>query len=181
MPLTKNTAGRMYALTVFTPIIAARLSKLEATLADLPRQPSPLARLRATHFARFVIVPDFVSDASQPAPESLPSPYLLFSATFDGTLASYLDDLCRELSAEAEEIWGCCLGAPQPARGAALKTYLEHNQIQTGLFFSAYPDADVATVTAALSRRAQTIALAIRGQGMEPEELRRAFLQEFPR
>lgn len=181
MPLTKNTAGQMYALTVFTPIIADRLSRLEATLAHLPRRPSPVARLGATHFARFVIVPDFVSDASQPAPESLPSPYLLFSATFDGTLDGYLNDLCQELAAEAQEIWGCCMGAPQPARGTALKAYLQHNQIQTGLFFSAYPDADVATVTAALRLRAQTIALAIRSQGMAPEELRQAFLEEFPR
>lgn len=180
MPLTKNTAGQMYALTVFTPVIPDRLSTLAATLANLPRQPSPLARLGATHFARFVIVRDFVSDASQPEPESLPSPYLLFSAAFDGTLDGYLDDLCQELAAEAQEIWGCCMGAPEPAQGRELKAYLRHNQIQTGLFFSAYPDADVDTVTAALTLRAQMIALAIRSQGMAPDELRRAFLEQFP-
>lgn len=177
MPLTKMPAARMQALTVLTPIIAESAPALEATLAKLPRRPSPMARLGTTHFARFVIVPRF----SQPGTESLPSPYLLFSATFDGTLDDFLSDLCEKLAAEAQEIWGCCAGAPDPALGTALKAYLQHHQIQTGLFFSAYPDADVATVTAALGVRTRTIALAIRSQGMAPEELRQAFLQEFPR
>jgi hypothetical protein len=178
--LTSNTAGRMYALTVFTPVIADRVEGLRAVLAELPRLPSPLARLAATHFARWVIIPDFVSDASQPAPEHLPSPYLLFSATFDGTLDQYLDDLCEALATEAQEIWGCCVGAPAPPRGEALKAYLRHNQIQTGLFFSAYPQADVETVKAALVLRAKTIDFAVRSQGMGPQELHRAFLEEFP-
>lgn len=178
MPLTSNTAGQMYALTVFTPIIADRLQTLRSTLADLPR-PSPFARVTATHFARLVIIEDFISDAGQPAPEHLPAPYLLFSATFDGALDGYLNDLTRALAPEAQQIWGCCVGAPDPASGASLTAYLKHNQIQTGLFFSAYPDADVATVTSALSRRTQTIAFAVRSQGMAPEQLRQAFLEEF--
>lgn len=179
MPLTSNTAGRMYALTVFTPIVPDRVDRLRGYLGSLPRRPSPLARLESTHFARWVIVPDFVSDDSQPRPEDLPSPYLLFSATFDGALDSYLDDLCEKLADEAEEIWGSCSGAPQPARGPALKGYLKHNQIQTGLFFSAYPDADVATVKQALDVRAKTIAFAVSSQGMGPEDLQRAFLKDL--
>ena len=179
MPVTKNTAGQMYALTVFTPIVPDRVDRLRAYLRSLPRRPSPLARLDATHFARWVIIPDFVNDPSQPRPEHLPSPYLLFSATFDGTLERYLDDMCEKVAAEAEEIWGSCIGAPQPAGGAPLKAYLKHNQIQTGLFFSAYPDADVATIKRALDVRVNTIAFAVRSQGMEPRALQQAFLEEF--
>lgn len=170
----------MYALTVFTPILADRLDSLRTFLDSLPRRPSPLARLSTTHFARWVIVPDFVNDPRQPQPEDLSSPYLLFSATFDGTLDPYLDDLCETLAPEAEQIWGSCIGAPQPARGAALKEYLKHNQIQTGLFFSAYPTASVQTVRDALGARANTIAFAVRSQGMEPAALHEAFLEEFP-
>jgi hypothetical protein len=77
------------------------------------------------------------------------------------------------------EIWGCCIGAPRPARGAALKAYLEHNQIQTGLFFAAYPTASVAAVKEALSVRAKTIAFAVGSQGMDPAALQKAFIEEF--
>ncbi len=181
MPVSANEAGQMYALTVFTPIISGRVDGLRDYLGGLPRRPSPLARVRATHFARWVIVADFVNDPSQPASEHLASPYLLFSATFDGGLGPYLDDLCRELAPEAEEIWGCCMGAPQPARGAELRAYLEHNQIQTGLFFSAYPDAGVETVRNALDVRVQTIAFAVLSQGLDSAALQQAFLGEFGR
>jgi hypothetical protein len=178
--LSNNTLEQLYALTVLTPIVGEQLPTLQTALAGLS-QPSPFARLGATHFARFVIVPNR-SDAGAPAVEALPSPYLLFSATFDGAAAGpYLDDLCQELAAEAEQIWGCCEGAPVPARGAALKNYLEHNQIPTGLFFAAYPEADVATVRAALGTRTKMISLAIRGQAMASEDLRQAFFEEFPR
>jgi hypothetical protein len=169
----------MYALTVFTPIVPDRLEELREYLRSLPREPSPLSRLDAAHFARWVVVPDFVSEPSQPKPEQLPSPYLLFSATFDGQLDPFLDTLCQHLAEEAETIWGCCEGAPQPAGGPALKDYLKHNQIQTGLFFAAYPDATAGQVRDALDVRGRTISLAVRGQGMDPAELQQAFLEEF--
>jgi hypothetical protein len=176
--MNSNTAGQMYALTVFTPIAADRVAQLTDVLAGLPKQPSPLARLGATHFARLVIIDNFRRESGQAA-DDLPTPYLLFSATFDGTLDAYLDELTQTLATEADQIWGCCVGAPQPASGPQLKAYLQHNQIRTGLFFAAYPQADVATVTDALSIRQKTIDLAVRGQGMPPDDLRRAFLEEF--
>jgi hypothetical protein len=169
----------MYALTVFTPIVPDRLQELRDYLASLPRDSSPLGRLGAAHFARWVVVPDFISDPSQPREERLPAPYLLFSATFDGRLDAFLDDLCEQLAEEAQAIWGCCEGAPTPAGGAALGDYLTHNQIDTGLFFAAYPDATVDQVREALDTRARTIELAVRGQGMGAEELQRAFVEEF--
>jgi hypothetical protein len=168
----------MYALTVFTPIDPARHDHLSQYIDALPT-PSPMARLPGTHFARWVIVPDFISDVSQPHRESLPGPYLLFSATFDGTLDRYLDDLCAQIADEAAEIWGCCIGAPQPAAGPALQAYLRHNQIDTGLFFAAYPGASAELVKAALQTREQTIAFAVESQGMSPADMRAAFLKAF--
>jgi hypothetical protein len=179
MPLTNNKLGQMYALTVFTPIITERLAELRAFLDGLPAQSSPLQRLGMVHFAPWVVVPDFVSDRSQPRPEHLPSPYLLFSATFDGSLDAFFDDLCDKLATEAETIWACCKGAPVPTRGAPLQEYLKHNQIATGLFYAAYPNASVTTVKRALDVREKAIAFAARGQGMELGALREAFLQEF--
>jgi hypothetical protein len=179
MPLTNNKLGDMYALTVFTPIIADRIDELRAFLNGLSPQSSPLQRLTTVHFGRWVIVPDFVSDRSQPRPEHLPSPYLLFSVTFDGSLDAFLGDLCDKLATEAETIWACCKGAPVPTRGVALQEYLKHNQIATGLFYAAYPSASVTTVKQALDARTKAIAFAARGQGMELGALREAFLQEF--
>jgi hypothetical protein len=105
--------------------------------------------------------------------------YLLLSATLDGDIDTYLDDLADLLDEEAQHIWGSCVGAPQPARGAALKRYLLHNQLATGLFFSAYPDATVPRVRSSLHDRDRTIAFAVRAQAIAPLERQRAFLEEF--
>jgi hypothetical protein len=179
MSLTSNVVGQMYALTVLTPISPGYERGLRDFLDGLQQGPSPLSRLPATHFARFVIVPDFVPDPSERHPDVLPCPYLLFSATFDGSLDDYLENLCGPLVPETEEIWGRCVGAPIPASGSALAGYLRHNQIQTGLFFAAYPNADAQTVKDALETREKAIAFARAGQGMDAKALREAFIEEF--
>jgi hypothetical protein len=178
MPVSSNRAGQMYALTVLAPIVPGEVDTLQKTVAQLPLNPSPLSRLGLAHFARWVIIPDFGKDSSRPQAGHF-GPYLLFSATFDGDLEPFLEQLCVTLADEVEPIWSRCLGAPVPARGAALKAYLRHNQVQTGLFFAAYPKATVKDVNDALAVRRQTIEFATRGQGMDAATLRQTFLQEF--
>jgi hypothetical protein len=177
--VTPNELGQMYALTVMTPVDPSRVDEADGVLAGLPRRPSPFARMRSVHFARWVMMPDFVSDPSQPAAEHLPAPYLLLSATFDGSLDVFLAELTTHLRDEVEAIYRCCIGAPEPARGAPLQAYLRHNQVETGLFFSAYPDATVETVIRALSVRQRVIDFGVAAQGMPPEDLLDAFRREF--
>lgn len=177
-----NQAGQAYALMVLTPIAPGAEPELRAYLERLRDRPggSPFERLGRTHFARWVIVPDFVNDPSQPKEDHLGGPYLIFSSTLDGPLDTYLDELCTTLAAEAKEIWGRCVGCPPSAAGAELKRYLLHNQIDTGLFVAAYPDADVVEVRRCLDTRNRLIAFAQRAQRLGPKELRAAFVKEFP-
>ena len=177
--MRNNTLGNQYALTVLTPILPGFEGELRTYLEGLDPQSSPLARVRRTHFGRWVIVTDFVPDQSEPHPDELGCEYLLFSATLDGDVLSYLDELCEELGDEAEHIWGVCIGAPHPTRGSALKAYLLHNQIHTGLFYSAYPNTTVADVRHALELRTRAIAFAIDVQGTGPAALQQAFRAEF--
>jgi hypothetical protein len=174
-----DTLGNQYALTVLTPIVPGAEAQLRAYLEALDPAHSPLARLPRTHFGRWVIVDDFVADPSERQPDELGCRYLLFSATLDGDVSSYLDELSEELADEAEHIWGACVGAPHPTRGPALKAYLLHNQIRTTLFFSAYPSATVADVRHALDARDSAVAFAVSAQGLEPAALQEAFRDHF--
>jgi hypothetical protein len=177
--MRNDTLGNQYALTVLTPILPGAEGELRAYLEGLSPQSSPLSRLPRTHFGRWVIVTNFVPGLGERHPDELGCPYLLFSATLDGDVFSYLDELCEELAEEAEHIWGVCVGAPHPTRGPALKDYLLHNQIHTGLFFSAYPNATVTDVRHALEARNRAVALAIKAQGMDPATLQRTFREDF--
>jgi hypothetical protein len=177
-----NVAGQAYAFMAMTPVKPGEERPLAEYLRGLrDRGPSPLAKLPRTHLGRFVIVPDFHNDPTwkQRREEHLDLNYLIFTSNLDGDLDSYLDELCEKLVPEAKEIWGRCVGCPQSPRGAALKQYLKHNQIKTGIFFAAYGHATVGTVKQCLRQRERMIAFALAAQGLEPEALQKAFLAEL--
>jgi hypothetical protein len=177
-----NESGQAYGFLALTPVKPDEVDALRAYLEAMPRSvDSPLARSTRTHMARFVIITDFNNQPhyKQRKEEHLTVPWLAFSANADGGLDAYLDELCEVLGDEAAEIWGHCFGCPDPASGDALKAYLKHNQIDCGFFYSAYPDADVATVRASLEQRDKLMAFATRTQGMSPADLQQAFVAEF--
>ncbi|HUR85018.1 MAG TPA: hypothetical protein VMY78_06705 [Solirubrobacteraceae bacterium] len=182
MGLKANVSGQAYAFMAMTPVRPGEVQALAAYLRDLwPRGGSPLAKLARTHIGRFVIVEDFHNDPSwkQRREEHLDLPYLIFTSNLDGDLESYLDELCVKLAPEAKEIWGRCVGCPAEPEGAALKTYLKHNQINTGIFFAAYGQATVPDVKHALAQRERFVEFACTSQGLSPEELQRRFVATF--
>jgi hypothetical protein len=174
-----NSSGQATAFMALTPIRPGEEPELRSYLEALPRDGSPLARLAGTHFARWVILEDWVNDPSQPQQDHLGTAYLIFTSNFDGPLDPYLDELCAKVAAEAQEIWGRCIGCPPEATGPQLKAYLLHNQIDTGFFVAAYPHATVPQVKAALAAREQLTAFAVHTQGMGADDLWRAFKDEF--
>jgi hypothetical protein len=170
-----NVAGRTYALMVLTPIRPGAADELRAYLEGLGE--SPFARLERTHFARLLIVPDMPVPAGVQDP--LDGPYLLCTANFDGDLDSWLTELAATLAPEAQEIWGRCIGCPQPAAGAALRAYLHRNQLDSGVVFAAYGQASVAQIRTALDKRARLTDFVVRAQDLPPAARRTAFLEEF--
>jgi hypothetical protein len=174
-----NRSGQATAFMALTPIRPGAENELRAYLEALPEAGSPLARLAGTHFARWVILDDWVNDPSQSREDHLESRYLIFTSNFDGPLEPYLDELCVKLAPEASEIWGRCVGCPPEATGPQLKAYLLHNKIDTGFFVAAYPNSTVAQVKAALEARARLISFAVLAQTIPADDLRRAFLADF--
>lgn len=177
--MSSNVSGQAYALTVLTPILPDKEGPLRAYLEDLSQQDSPLGRLPRVHFGRWVILEDFHNEREQPKKEGLASQYLLFTTCSDGSLDDHLDELCTELAPEAREIWGRCAGSPDPPEGEALKRYLIHNQVKTGFFAAAYPNATVQNVQRSLDLRRRMIDLAVRTQGMDAGDLQNAVRSEL--
>ena len=124
-----------------------------------------------------MIIPDM--PVPRGVQDPLDGPYLLLTANFDGDVDTWLDELAQRLVPEAQEIWGRCVGCPDPASGAALKAYLWRNQIDSGVVFAAYGQASVEQIRGALDKRARLADFVVRAQDMQPTERRRAFLEEF--
>lgn len=144
-----NVSGQAYAFLAMMPIYPDQVEALQTFLRYL--DPSPFGKLPRTHFARFVVIEDFHNDKTWGQKEEhMDVPYLIFSSNFDGDLDSYLDEFCA--LDEALPILWHCIGFPKPATPGAMKAYLKHNQIDTGLFYAAYGDATVGQVKEALAQ-----------------------------
>lgn len=179
MSRSTNVFHRAYLLMVLTPVRPGEEEALRAFLQSLhDHGPSPLARLGRMHVGRWLILPDMPQNPAAMA-DHLDMPYLLFTSAFDGDVQSYLDELVEALAPEAGEIWGRCVGCPNPAAGPWLKDYLLHNQLDAGFFFAAYGSSTVADVRRALDKRERLTAFMLRTQGMEPATVQEAFVREF--
>jgi hypothetical protein len=178
----RNVSGQAYSLTVITPIVNGRESHLVRYLDGLQSgHQSPLAGVRGTHFARWVVMDDVIYEGPDEGErEHLKHARLLFTSNFDGELDPYLEALRTGLSDSADTIWGNCIGYPGSGEARAFADYMRHHQIDSSLFFAAYGDRTVEEVKRSLALRIKLVEFALRAQGMPASELKAAFLQEFP-
>jgi hypothetical protein len=175
-----NKSGQAYAFMAVTPILPGQESTVSDRLAALPTgEASPLARMGSTHFARWLVLHDLVYEGPPQVRDTLQSAYLFFVSDFDGDLDPYLDAMLDHMSAEAENVWSCCVAFPGTADRGAFKAYLRHNQLDTTFFVSAYPNATVADVRQSLALRRQLTDFAVSAQVLDPSALRKAWDQEF--
>jgi hypothetical protein len=144
-----GSSGQARAFMAMCPVSPEKADALVEHLRGL--DPGPFAKLPRTHMARLVVIRGFAHDPSWGVErDDLDVSYLVFTSNHDGPTDSHLDALCA--LPEVSGIWGSCVGCPAMARGPALKDYLLHNEIRTGLFFAAYGDATVQQVQDALER-----------------------------
>jgi len=176
-----NICGQAYSLTVLTPIVDGHEIELADYLNRLQTgDQSPLARVRGTHFARWVVIDDVIFEGpEQGERDHLQHPRLLFTSNFDGDLEPYLEALRTDLADSADSIWSHCIGYPGTGDPDAFVRYFRHHQIDSSLFFAAYGDRTVEEVKRGLAARAKLIAFALRAQGMQAADLKSAFLREF--
>jgi hypothetical protein len=177
----RNRSGQAYGLTVLTPVLAGEVSALAAHLDTFGSEDaSPLARLAATHFARWVIIEDVVYEGGRQRRDALKASRLLFTSNFDGPLDAYLEAMRTDLGEDADAVWGHCAGYPGRADAAGFAAYFRNHQLESALFFGAYGDRTVGQVREDLARRTQLIEFALGAQGLPAAELQASFQAAFP-
>jgi hypothetical protein len=176
-----NVSGQVYSLTVITPILSGHETQVAHYLDSLQSgDQSPLAGVRGTHFARWVVMDDVIYQSpDQGDREHLKHARLLFTSNFDGKLEPYLEAMRTGLSDSADAIWGHCIGYPGTAEASGFANYMRHHQIDSSLFFAAYGERKVEEVKRSLALRIKFVEFALRTQGLSARELQVAFLQEF--
>jgi Dyp-type peroxidase family len=138
---TSKRVGGVSEVTLITPIKYGRVEgeyrtyreRLENVLDDVQQRelvglPTPVELLRQIHFARWVIL-----DALGPAGA------LLFTSNFDGEMKLYFRNFALELTDDIDRVWSNCEGYPGARDFDRLWQYVKEHQINTRLFYSAYP------------------------------------------
>ncbi len=175
-----NACRNSYGLTSFFPIKEGEEDALARYLDLMPvGRESPLARLTQVHCSRLHILRDLVHQGGNQAPEPLQSVWLIFTASFDGSLDELLGDLHAAMAEEADAIWGRCVGYPGRGDPGAFRRYFEHNQIHNHYYLSPFPDASLPEVRRSLAVRDDVARFAAEAQGMDAETLQRRFLETF--
>jgi hypothetical protein len=181
-PSRHNVFGQAYSLTVLTPVIPERLNTLAQRLDALPPgTESPLARVRGTHFARWVVIDDVVFEGPPQRRDHLSAPRLLFTSNFDGGLDPYLEEMRTGFARDADLIWENCTGYPGRDDPKAWAAWFRAHQVDSSLFFAAYGDQTVGEVRANIDLRARLMSFALESQGLAPAELQARFREAFPR
>jgi hypothetical protein len=152
--------------------LTARLSELSA--AD----PSPFARLPATHYVRLAPFDQLGADVPGEEVEDLGGTYLLVSLIFDGDPDRYLAALARVCRPEVEAIFGCCEGWPGPRDLAAFADWIRRHERAPLHRFGALP-ASAPHIRSALEKRQRLIAFAVDTQDLPAAELHEAYLKQF--
>lgn len=165
------------SFSAMTPIIYDRQHSLTSLLSSLPS--GPFEALPDTHFARFVVVDAFdVVASDSPRIGPLVERYLVYTSHFHGRVLGHLELLRLRAGPVVDEIWGHCIGYPGRWDRRRFTRYLRHNQIHSGLSFSAFSGSP-AEIGAALHLRARHATFALASQSLTPDNRRRAFLEMF--
>ncbi len=134
-----NLAGKAYALTVISPQRFTWINRLiYALIRCRPAVLGKLHRLTIIHFARWVILP---ADRwpGTPAGWRTRHSYILFVSNFNNTWDAYLDAFSDILARGLDLLWYQGLGFPKSVPSAAFKSYIDHNTIDAGYYYSATP------------------------------------------
>jgi hypothetical protein len=135
------TVGKVTELTLINPVKRGHGPALRACLAQI--RPTNIRVLEAIHFARWVLIDDDTR--------------LLFTSNFDGSLEDYLRDFVLVMPDGMDGIWTHCLDYPE--RGCrdypAFSAWIQKYQLETTLWYAAYPTASVKDVIKALDVHAK--------------------------
>jgi hypothetical protein len=180
----KNSAGRLYGLTAFCPIMLgtpegenrSRGSLVRETLAGLDTdEDSIFASFPNTYLARFYVLRDVFYESKPAKKEHLKSQYLVFTTNFHGGLGQYLWDMWDHAEEAVRSIWAHCVAFDKVDGADAFVSYMKRCQVDNTLLFNGSTDEPLAEQLKGLYLKQEFGEFVASHQGLSAAELRREF------
>jgi hypothetical protein len=167
--LDPNQYGTAYGLTTMIPVLPERADALESLLEGMDPLASPFGALRQAHCVRLLVIRDLVYQGPPQKPEHLATPYLAFTASFDGELDPFLRDLAG--LPVSREVFSCCAGY---GSGDFVQWMRSHKK-DNGYVLTPWPFKTVQDVQEALRVHEGFQGIVDDARGLSDAELQEAF------
>lgn len=167
-----NTLGRLFCLTLFTPIRRQWRPVLRAAFwvaKWIPLAQRHILQFNFIHFVRWTIVDDLPYDGPPQQRDRLHYSYLFFESNFDGPWQHYIDAFAYCIPKDIRFVWGRGVAFPGPPPAEPLKRWILHNSMDGGSYYCAYPEASTRMVKSAVQIRNRFRALAAEARSLSPE------------
>ncbi len=170
-----NRLGRLFCLTLFTPIRRQWAPVLAAALwiaKWVPFAQKHILQFNFIHFVRWTIVKEMPYNGAPQVRDKLNYPYLLFESNFDGPWQHYIDAFAYCIPFDIRFVWGRGVAFPGPPPAEPLKRWIAMNSMEGGSYYCAYPNASTRMVMSALVLRPALAQLKADAAGMNPTDFK---------
>jgi hypothetical protein len=171
-------AGMITVLTALKPLDALRLRVLFALTRRFPRL-GGLGPLKSVYFTRWSVLTSLPYNGPPQVREQLGHGRLLWETVYSAPTEPYVEAFVHAVGSKVRRIWCRSYGFPGTGSVTALAGYIGSLAIPGAYSWSAYPEATVRTVLAALDVAREHRYLVQAAHTVSPEEfsvLYRGFL-----
>jgi hypothetical protein len=148
-----NRLGRIFCLTLFTPIRPQWVPVLRFGFwiaKWIPLAAKHVLQFNFIQFVRWTIVSDLHYNGPPQKRDRLNYAYLFFESNFDGPWQHYIDAFAYCIPADIRFVWGRGPHFPGPPPAEPLKRWIARNSMEGGTYYFAYPQASTRMVKSAI-------------------------------
>jgi hypothetical protein len=175
---SRNIDGQAIAITVFSTIKwwgNLFLPVLFFVTKRFPKLTTTLVQLSFIHFARWSLVKKIPYNGEPQPKQKLRYTHMYFESNFNGGWEEYIDAFSHILTAGMAAFWGSSFGFPKALPVGPFKEYITENETAASHYYSAYPEATITMVKAALELDEKLAPLKRGAKGMSPEAFQAAY------
>ncbi|MGH7653660.1 MAG: hypothetical protein ACREN6_03260 [Gemmatimonadaceae bacterium] len=178
-PMGGNRLGRLFCLTLFTPVRRQWVPVLRAAMflgKWIPFAQNHILQFNFIRFVRWTIVsPELPFHGAPQVRDKLNYHYLFFESNFDGPWQHYIDAFAYCIPADIRFVWGRGPHFPGPPPAEPLKRWIAMNSMEGGTYYCAYENASTRMVAGALVVKDRFQEFLAESRGLEPAAFKTAY------
>ncbi len=179
--LAGNRLGRLFCLTLFTPIRPQWVPVLRAAFylgKYVSLAQTHILQFNFIRFVRWTIVsPELPFNGAPQQRDKLKYHYLFFESNFDGPWQHYIDAFAYCIPMDIRFCWGRGFDFPAPPPSEPLKRWIAMNSLEGGSYYCAYEHASTRMVAGALTVRERFQTLVAESQQLDASAFKAKYEQ----